>query len=333
MHVTRLLFFIFLVTCLNSSIYAEDLTIATFNTEFLSRKKVHIKFGKPFYLSKLDKSEIAIWSQDEFIEERFLEAVDRVAKAIAEMNVDIITLTEIGDDRDFYDLQQAVKKHGVDYPYKAICICRSSIGQHVAVLSKFPITEILGRISGTKMYNTESDDVEQEESTGISKGLKVKVSAYGHNFHIYVLHFVSERGGHDSDQLRVAQASIVRRHFLKILESESEYVIVTGDLNDKPGEPTLKRIRGFDDIGSDLIQTGFYKYFSEDELDTRWTHEFRGTREQIDHILLSGNFYAITGTKGHHGISTRTFDPGDPMVSDHRALIVTLDIIPYPYKR
>ena len=81
----------------------------------------------------------------------------------------------------------------------------------------------------------------------------------------------SERGGNEQDQQRIAQASLVRRHSLPAI-NEGAFVIVAGDLNDGRGEPALRRIRGLDDIWPDLIETGEARYFSEDDVDTRWTY-------------------------------------------------------------
>ena len=316
-------FFIFVTSYIWGLAHAAELTVATFNTEFMTKKKVHVKFGEDF---TLDDDRKKIWDMQGFRDDKFVEAVVHVAEAIAEINADVITLTEIGNDDDLTVLWEAVKNAGVDYPYKAICNCNSKrTGQYVAVLSKFAITDILPQIPGREGYRTETDDPSDERLARISKGLKVKFSAHGHVFHLYVVHFISERGGYDADQKRLAQASIVRRHFLPLL-SASENVIVTGDLNDGRGQPPLDRLRGFDDIFPDLIQTGLVKYFDSKEKSTRWTYEYEGERNQIDHILLSDNIDAIT--RRRKGIRSYVFDPKDHLASDHRALVVTLKLLP-----
>ena len=98
-------------------------------------------------------------------------------------------------------------------------------------------------------------------------------------------------------------------------------MIVAGDLNDRRGEPTLRRIRGLDDIWSDLIQTGLTKY-SEDEAE-RWTYIFQGRRQQIDHILLSQSIKGAA--KRTRGIRGTAVAHNNPLASDHRPLVVTLD--------
>ena len=103
-----------------------------------------------------------------------------------------------------------------------------------------------------------------------------------------------------------------------------EHVIVTGDLNDKRGQPTLRRIRGLDDIWGDLIQTGGFKFFEEGEQASRWTYRFRGELNQIDHILPSFSL-----RKSGSSIKTRVVEVPEqesPRISDHRPLVVRIEL-------
>ena len=177
---------------------------------------------------------------------------------------------------------------------------------------------MLTPIPGREGYYAETDDPNSEDNTGISKGMKVAFQAQGREFHLYVVHFKSERGFSESDEQRIAQASIVRRHSLPRINA-GEHVIVAGDLNDHRGQPTLRRVRGFDDVWPDLIQTGNTRYFKKDELGERWTHQFQGMRHQIDHILLSPSINDATSK-----IRARVHAHNNPDISDHRPLVVTL---------
>jgi endonuclease/exonuclease/phosphatase family metal-dependent hydrolase len=122
----------------------------------------------------------------------------------------------------------------------------------------------------------------------------------------------------------VAQASIVRRHYLEALNN-GEHVIVAGDLNDKRGDPAIRRIRGRDDIYGDLIQTGRPEFFEDTDLDTRWTYEYEGVRQQIDHILISDS---VLRSCKSGGVKAKTVPFDNPLVSDHRALVVKLTFKP-----
>ena len=86
---------------------------------------------------------------------------------------------------------------------------------------------------------------------------------------------------------------------------------------------TLQRIRGQDDIDEDLIQTGQTQYFDKVKLDTRWTYQFEGVRQQIDHILLS---YSVKDACKRGGIKARTVDHGNSLASDHRPMVVEMKL-------
>ncbi len=296
---------------------AEDLTIATFNAEFLTRPKVHVRFGLPLNLSGPDAQ---TWAAPGFRDQKFNEASKAVAGYLATLDADVLALTEVGDATDIAELKQELTALGVTYAHSAVCDCTdNTTKQHVAVLSRFPLLEVLPAIPGREGYYEELDDAEAESDTGISKGLRVRLQAAGQTFTLYVVHLASERGGHEQDAQRIAQASIVRRHYLPLLTT-GEHVIVAGDLNDYRGEPALRRIRGLDDMWEDLIQTGAVKYFPSGKEGTRWTYEFEGVRQQIDHVLLSGSI-----KQAAKSIKTEVRDQDNPLVSDHRPLVVTLE--------
>jgi endonuclease/exonuclease/phosphatase family metal-dependent hydrolase len=299
---------------------ADSLTIATFNCEFLTRPKVHVKFGLSFNLKGAERQQ---WDQPGFRDQKFKEVAKAVAEVIHSINADVIALTEVGDETDVAELRSEVRALGLDYEHMAVCDSADNLTkQHVAVLSRFPLTDIKVIIPGRESYLEEPDDPETEDDTGISKGMRVTVLAHDREFILYVLHMASEKGGHEQDQQRISQASIVRRHYLPAIK-DGKMVIVAGDLNEKRGQPTLHRIRGLHDIHEDLIQAGHKRYFDSDKLDTRWTYEFEGVRQQIDHILLS---YSIKHACKRSGIKARTLSHNNPLVSDHRPLIVTLNL-------
>ena len=68
-----------LAAAFSTSALAAELTMATFNAEFLTRPKVHIKFGFPFDLSPTDT---ATWNAPGFRDAKFAEAVAGVAQQI-----------------------------------------------------------------------------------------------------------------------------------------------------------------------------------------------------------------------------------------------------------
>ena len=316
----RLLLVCFLAV-LPCTVQAQDVTLATFNCEFLVRQKVHIKFGESFNLSGAAE---ATWDQAGFRDARFGEAAAAVADVLASINADVLLLTEVGDAADVEELHDSLAARVSPYPFRFVGDSRDrSTGQHVAVLSRLPLSDLHEELLGREGYLPEPDDPETEDDTGLSKALRVTVDAHGRPLIVYLAHLISERGGPEADAQRVAQASLLRRHMLPALLGDS-LVVAAGDLNDGRGQPTLLRLRGLDDLFPDLIQTGLSRYFSDEDVGERWTYAFDGVRRQIDHLLVS---YGVKDAcRSQRGIETHTVEHNNALASDHRPLVVTLHL-------
>ncbi|MEO1255253.1 MAG: endonuclease/exonuclease/phosphatase family protein, partial [Bacteroidota bacterium] len=296
---------------------SQEITVATFNVEFLNESRVHLKFGMPFDISTASKKDQKFWNKEENRKAKLAEASANVAQMIKQIDADIITLTEAGDADDIQVLVNELSEIGVNYDNWQVCDCSDTFtGQHVAVLSKFPLKETWPQITGRSIYLEETDG-DAEGETGISKGLKVTASIDDKDVDIFVFHFKSERGGYDSDAKRLAQASIARRAIIKQL-NQGRPVIVTGDLNSEKRSESIYRIRGFHDIYEELIQTGHSDYF--ENMDVRWTYNYKGEPEQIDHILIS------PGLASKSDIKTSILETNDANISEHNPVIVKLKI-------
>jgi len=295
----------------------QDLTVATFNAEFLNTKKVHMKFGLGFNMDEAAKEDREFWNDPENRSVKFREASSLVAAFLKGVNADVLTLTEVGDSADIQVLVDEFEKIGIVYSDWAVCNCTDTYtGQHVAVLSKFPLINIEPQISGRSIYLEEVDG-DSEGETSLSKGMMVTAQVDGKEIDVFVLHLKSERGGFESDAKRLAQASIARRAIIKKLNQERN-LIVTGDLNSEKGSETIYRVRGFDDIYEELIQTGHSRYFEDKQV--RWTYNYLGEREQIDHILIS------TSLANKDDIHTSIIEVTDDRISDHNPVIVKLKL-------
>jgi endonuclease/exonuclease/phosphatase family metal-dependent hydrolase len=307
----------------------EQLKLATLNCEFLIRRTIHVKFGLELERKDWTDSQRKTWDQPDYREARFRDATKAVAGVLKRVDADVVGLCEVGPEADIADLHRELAAIGLNYPHRAVCDSTDTFtGQHVAVFSKRKLDRVDKAIPGRERYDREMDnDIEGEDDTGVSKGMHVMFEAAGQPVHFYVAHLSSERGGHERDAQRIAQASIIRRHYLPFLNA-GEFVVVTGDLNDHPNEPAIRRIRGRDDIWPDLANTGAVKYFPKDKLDTRWTYEFMGVREQLDYILISESLEAAARSEGVRAATlsvTEKVAGTEIPATDHRALIVTLD--------
>lgn len=307
--------FLFFYTCY--SVLSQDITVATFNAEFLNKKKVHIKFGKRFNIKDESADIQNFWSKESNRSNKLKEASANVAQFIKQMNADILTLTEVGNAEDLKVLLSELKKIGVDYPYWEVGDSQDRFtGQHVAIFSKYPLKEVWKEIEGRSIYLEELDG-DSERETGVSKGLKVTATINKKDIDVFVFHLKSERGGFESDAQRIAQATVARRAIIKQLNLGRK-LIVTGDLNSEKKSASLYRIRGFDDIYEELIQTGLSPYFKSTKI--RWTYNYKGEPEQIDHILIS------PGLTKRKGIQTRIIEVKNDRISDHNPVIVKLSL-------
>ncbi len=313
----RILLLILLYLCNYLSALSQEITVATFNAEFLNKSKVHIKFGKPFDLSREPKSVQKFWNDDANRTAKLKEASANVAQMIKRIDADILTLTEVGGKEDLEVLLAELNQIGVNYNHWEVCDCTDkNTGQNVAVFSNYPLKEVWPQIPGRSIY-LEEPDGDSEGETGISKGLKVTATINEKDIDIFVLHLISERKGYESDAKRLAQATIARRAVIKQL-SRGRKVIVTGDLNSEKRSESVYRLRGFDDVYEELIQTGLSDYL--ENYDVRWTYNFRGEPEQIDHILVS------PGLTNKSGIKTSILETNDEKISDHNPVIVKLNL-------
>lgn len=316
-------FSLLILAFVSFGIKAQDLTIATFNCEFLVKSKVHIKYGLPYNIRQASKSEQKKWSNDSYRTEQFENACKEVAKHIKTINSDIIGLSEVGKEEDVQTLLNYINKDSVIYSYSAVSKSSEPTGQHVAILSKFPLTNVKLKIEDRAIY-FEEEDMDESGFTNLNKSITAEFKVKDEEFVLLMLHLKSEMGGYDSDTKRIAQAEIARRSIIKDLNS-NKHIIVMGDLNSEKRSPTLLKIRGFEDIYGEMIQTGDNDFFKS--FDLRYTYNYKGTLDQIDHILLSTNFLDLCGKnypkKNKYPISTEIIATPSKLVSDHNAIKVS----------
>ena len=187
-------------------------------------------------------------------------------------------------------------------------------GQDVALLTKFRMV----RGSATnfpderEIYFVEN----QEHDVNPSKILGVELKIDNQPFYVLMAHLVSRRN--PSDAKRLAQATVVRRQAVKAMMG-GKHVIVMGDMNDTPGTPVINRLRGFDDIWGDFLQTA-----NAVEADNRYTYIYEDQKNLLDHILISPSlqdeFHTVEETE-----RCKIVDVGG--LSDHRAILARLRIV------
>ena len=187
-------------------------------------------------------------------------------------------------------------------------------GQDVAVLTKFRIVP-----GSTTNFPNEHEIYfveDQEYDVNPSKILGVELKIDNQPFYLLITHLISRRSSNDSK--RLAQATVVRRQAVKAMMADKN-VIVMGDINDTPGTPVINRLRGFDDIWDDFLQTA-----NGVDPNERYTYIYRDQKNLIDHILISPSL-RDEFRNVEKGEQCEIIDVGE--LSDHRAILARLRII------
>ena len=150
-------------------------------------------------------------------------------------------------------------------------------GQDVAILTKFKIAP--GSVTNFPEEREVFFVKDEERDVNPSKILGVELKIADEPFYILIAHLISRRNPANNPK-RLAQANVLRRQAVKAMIDEKN-VIVMGDMNDTPGTSVVKRLRGFDDIWADLIQTA-----NAVEPDERYTYIHEGQKNLLDHVLI-----------------------------------------------
>ena len=244
------------------------------------------------------------------------EQYEAKAKTIAELidtyKADIVGLIEVENQA----VVEKVKSYLADPDDWQIAFDEGRdtyTGQDVAILTKFRI--VPG--SATNFPNEREvyfvDD--QERDVNPSKILGVELKIDNQPFYVLITHLISRRNPRDAK--RLAQATVVRRQAVKGLMAD-KHVIVMGDMNDTPGTPVIKRLRGFDDIWGDFLQTA-----NAVEAADRYTYIYKDQKNLLDHILISPSlrdeFRNVEKAKRCEIIDVDE-------LSDHRAILARLRI-------
>ncbi len=187
-------------------------------------------------------------------------------------------------------------------------------GQDVAILTKFRI------VPGSATNFPDEREVYfvdgQERDVNPAKFLGVELKIDNQPFYVLITHLISRHKSNDAK--RLAQATVVRRQAVKGLIA-GKNVIVMGGLNDTPATPVINRLRGFDDIWDDFLQTA-----NAVEADNRYTYSHEDQKNLLDHILISpslqGEFRNV-----EEGKQCEIIDVGG--LSDHRAILARLRIV------
>ncbi|MDP2796309.1 MAG: endonuclease/exonuclease/phosphatase family protein [Methanoregula sp.] len=253
------------------------------------------------------------------------ESVNNIARVIADLDADIISLIEVEDRltlKGFHDdilypefLRPAGKEH---YPCIMSIQGNDGRGINVAVMSRVPINWMQSHVHERTGKNT---PVFSRDCLEVNFALTPDVP-----LHLLVNHFksmgYSSPGDPQGNKRRLVQttrvAELLDEHNLK-----KEYVIVSGDFNSCATSPSLAPL---------LTKAGMYNVSEELPAGERGT--YRTGKDQLDYIVVSGAMKeklsavhierrGIYTARGSHypTVTNRRTE-----ASDHAAVVATITV-------
>lgn len=280
-----------------------------------------------------------------------------LAQVIERMAPDVLGVQEVGDVSALEDLADRVG--GTWHLESAEPDGR---GIRVGFLSRLPLTHVQHWSDfPTKLRPVQVDDHGGTMSAMGRPALQVRVHVGGHAVDVITCHLKSKlltfpggrfstndegeraRFGAYALSRRAAEAVAVRAAATHRLADEGSAVVVLGDLNDEPTAATTQILLG--PTGSEIGTGGFdapdkgdrqrlWNLAARIPEAQRFSREYRGRRELIDHILVS---HALVGLVPDGAVSTNDAGPvpsitDDPNLrrgkpgSDHRPVLATIGL-------
>jgi len=211
------------------------------------------------------------------------------SQVIKDIGADIIGLQEIESETALKELKAQLNRDGLYYQYYAFAKKRNS-AVAVGILSKYPIKSALSHsVSSSRAYR----DI-----------LEAKIDINGKTLRIFVNHWKSKSG---PESMRIESAKVLKY----LTTSLDDPFIIMGDLNSDYEEyKTFVRSRKHNDTGGRTGINHILKTIDEDEnpityaklkecndclynlwydveSSQRWSHEFRGSSEALDNMIIS----------------------------------------------
>ncbi len=241
--------------------------------------------------------------------EKSEEAKQAVIHMMLKHKPDIIGLSEIGTAGDLADIQERLKKGGLNLPHSHYA-GGSDLVRRLGLLSKYPITK-----------TNKPDDLDfriKGKTYGMNRGvLDTTLRIDGQSYRLLGVHLKSKRKvrGVDQESIRIHEARLLRKHFESILDKNPEdKVIVYGDFNDTRPSVAFKTIVG--SYGTDDYLTAIP---FKDSNDHAWTHHWsmHDIYSRIDFVLVSQSMRKRTDFKKSYIVDHPSWDEA----SDHRPLM------------
>ena len=237
----------------------------------------------------------------------------------------MLALQEIGTDSALKELQDSLKKEGVDLPF-----CERVLGYdtnvHVAILSRFPFAAVNPHTNDNYLLGG--------KRFRVNRGFgEVKIDMNPHySFTLITAHLKSKRAVPQADEaeMRCEEAKLLREKVDALLGADPKInLIVLGDLNDTKDSESTKIVIGrgkgklLDTRPAESNGDAAHRTGRGSPRNITWTHyyEVQDTYSRIDYVLLSPGM-------AREWVAAETYVLALPdwgLASDHRPLVATFE--------
>lgn len=191
---------------------------------------------------------------------------------IRSLRADVLALCEV-ENMEALRRFRSDRLAGADLRHEILIDGNDGRGIDVAVLSRLPIGNVRTRIhetpsgSGARIFSRDCLTVEILTPGGAA-------------IHVLQNHFTSKLSSDEGVARRTAQARRVAAILAESFDLATDFVIVSGDLNDTPDSGSLKPLVRLEGL-RDALEVGGVPAAE------RWTYAYRAERNQIDYVLVS----------------------------------------------
>ncbi|MBS0664592.1 MAG: endonuclease/exonuclease/phosphatase family protein [Verrucomicrobia bacterium] len=236
-------------------------------------------------------------------------------QVIRAVNADVLVLQEIGGPAYLEELRRDLRAEGLDYPESAV-VEAADDDRKLAVLARGRLKAVVAHRDLTLAY--------RGGRVPVKRGLlELTVEVGGVDVTIFGLHlksrFTDFADDPQSAARRTGEAAAVRDRVLaRSPDPAAARFLILGDCNDGRASQPLRRLmrRGATKLAMVLP--------AADSRGETWTHCWarEETYSHVDHVLVSPGLRSAV-----RGGAARIFDgPGVREASDHRPVVVTLDL-------